>query len=110
MGLFGLSSLNVSSRVREIGIRKTLGATIPNIIFLLYCDFFKLIGIAVITALPASYFFYKNWLTNYAFRTNIGWWFAGLPIAMILLVALGTILYQVIRAAIANPVDTFRYE
>jgi len=110
MGLFGLSSLNVSSRVREIGIRKTLGATIPNIIFLLYRDFLKLIGIAVITALPASYFFYKNWLTNYAFRTTIGWWFAGLPIAMIILVAVGTILYQVIRSAFANPVDTFRYE
>ncbi len=110
MGLFGLSSLNVSVRMREVGIRKTLGASVPTIIHLLIKDFLKLIGIAVLIALPISYFYFKNWLTNYAFQTEIGWWFFGIPIFVILLIAIFTVFFQVIRAAIANPVNSLRHE
>lgn len=110
MGLFGLSSLNVSVRTQEIGIRKTLGATVPSIISLLIKDFLKLIGIAVLFALPSSYLYFKSWLTHYAFQTEIGWWFYSIPVFVILIVALATVLFQVMRAAVANPVDALRHE
>ncbi|MFC1724425.1 FtsX-like permease family protein [candidate division KSB1 bacterium] len=110
LGLFGLVSLNLSIRTKEIGIRKTLGASIFSIIILLIRDFMKLIIAAVVIALPVSYFYYNNWLTNYAFRTDLGWWFFIIPVILISIIVFLTVFFKVTKASLSNPVDSLRIE
>jgi putative ABC transport system permease protein len=110
LGLLGLAALAAVNRTKEIGIRKVLGATIPNIVGLLSKDFLKLVVIAIMVASPLAWYFMSKWLQDFAYRINIGWIvfaIAGLSVAALALI---TISLQAIRAALANPVKSLRTE
>jgi len=110
MGLFGLSVYSAELRTKEIGVRKVLGATIPNIILLLSKEFTKWVLVACIFALPIAYYAMNQWLENFAYRTSIGFEIFLLSALIAALIAVFTVSYQSIKAAIANPVDSLRYE
>ncbi len=110
LGLFGLALYEIQQRIKEIGIRKVLGASAPTIIKLLARDFMKLILISVIVALPLAYFGMDAWLSSYAYRISISWYLFVLPAVVLLAVALTTIIGQTIKVARRNPVDALRYE
>jgi len=110
LGLFGLASFTASQRTKEIGIRKVLGSTVPNIFLLLSRDFLKLVLIANIIAIPLVWMVMNNWLDSFAFRIQIGVWIFVVSAAITTFIALTTISYQSISAAIANPVKSLRYE
>jgi putative ABC transport system permease protein len=110
LGLFGLSAFTISQRIKEIGIRKILGAGISNIVGLLSKDFLKLVVLAAIISFPVAYYAMNKWLEDFAYRISIPWWiflFAGVLAAIIAFV---TISFQAIRAARANPVKNLRTE
>lgn len=110
LGLFGLASFSIVQRTKEIGIRKVLGATIPNLIGLLSADFLKLVILAFVAAVPVAYVVMQRWLEDFAYRTELSWWiFAGAGAAA-LLIALATVSYQAIRSATENPVQSLRFE
>ena len=110
LGLFGIASLTSGQRTKEIGIRKTLGASVSSISVLLTKEFMKLTSIGIIIAFPVSYFAMHQWLNNFAYRVDIGWIpFIG-AVLIIVLLSLGTVFSQVFKAARANPVDSLRYE
>jgi ABC-type antimicrobial peptide transport system permease subunit len=110
LGLFGLASFTAEQRTKEIGVRKVLGATIPAIVFLFSREFTKWVLVANVIAWPAAYFILRNWLQAYAYRTELTWWvFLGSG-GLALLIALITVSYQSLRAALANPADALRYE
>ena len=110
LGLFGLASFTAEQRTKEIGIRKVLGASTSGITVLLSREFTKWIAIASIIAWPIAYFAMNKWLQNFVYRTSIGWWTFMLAGALALVVALVTVSYQSIKAALANPIDSLRYE
>ncbi|MEO0331657.1 MAG: FtsX-like permease family protein, partial [Bacteroidota bacterium] len=110
LGLFGLSSFTVLQRTKEIGIRKVLGATISQIFRLLSRDFIHLVLAAGLLALPIGYLVMQTWLANYATRIALHWWIFLMHILLSLLITLLTISCQTIRAALANPADSLRYE
>jgi len=110
MGLFGLATLAVTRRTKEIGIRKVLGANVSGIVALLSKDFAKLIIIAAFIAFPLAWWFMSDWLKDFAYRVNISWWVFILAGVSALLIALLTICFQAIRAALANPVKSLRTE
>ncbi len=110
MGLFGLAMVNVSARLKEIGIKKTLGASVVEIVRSLISDFYRIILISLMISIPLSFVFYKQWLNSYAFRIDIGWWFFLIPIFVILVIVFITVSVQVIKAALKNPVQALRYE
>jgi len=110
LGLFGLSMFMAEQRTKEIGIRKTLGATVSNIVRLMSKDFLLLVAVANIIAWPVSYFIMNNWLQNFVYRIDMGLWIFALAAALALFIALLTISFQTIKAATANPVDSLRYE
>jgi putative ABC transport system permease protein len=110
LGLFGLSAFTITQRVKEIGVRKVLGATTGSIVSLLSQDFLKLVAIAAIIAFPVAWFAMHNWLQDFAYRINMPWWIfisAGIIAAM---VALATISFQAVKAALSNPVKSLRSE
>jgi putative ABC transport system permease protein len=110
LGLFGLATYAAEQRIKEIGIRKVLGASVRGIVSLLSKDFIKLVGLAALIALPVSWWAMNNWLKNFAYRIDIGWWvFAG-ALVLTILIAMGTVSFQAIKAAIANPVKSLRTE
>ncbi|HZI52796.1 MAG TPA: ABC transporter permease [Chitinophagaceae bacterium] len=110
LGLFGLSIFVVERKVKEIGIRKVLGASVPGIVGLLSKDFLKLVLIAAVIASPLAWYFMREWLQDFAYRVDIGWWVFGIAGAIALLIALFTVSFRAIRAAMANPVDSLRSE
>lgn len=110
MGLFGLASFTTQQKTKEIGIRKVLGASVNSILRGLYKEFAWLILIAFGIALPLSWLSISRWLQGYAFRIDIQPWLFMTPLAVILLVALITVSYQTIRAALANPINALRTE
>jgi putative ABC transport system permease protein len=110
LGLFGLSSLSAESRTREIGIRKVLGATVTNVTLMLSKEFTRWVLLANIIAWPIAYVVMKQWLQNFAYRAVLGIEIFILSGLLALLIALGTVSYQSIRAAAANPVESLRYE
>jgi len=110
LGLLGLASFMAERRTKEIGIRKVLGASVSNIILLLSKEFTKWVIVANIIAWPVGYFAIKKWLQSYAYATNIVLWSFILSGVLALLIALATVSYQSIKAALANPVDSLRYE
>jgi len=110
LGLLGLSLYTVAKRTKEIGIRKVLGANIIQITTLITKDYIKLILYAGLIAVPAAYFILQNWLKDYAFHVQIGVWFFILPVVLIVVIALLTVLYQSLKAALANPVESLRTE
>lgn len=110
LGLFGLAAYTAERRTKEIGIRKVLGASITGITGLLSKDFLRLVLISAIIAFPFSWWFMHKWLQDYAYRITISWWVFVLAGLMALLIALFTISFQAIRAAVANPVRSLRTE
>jgi putative ABC transport system permease protein len=110
MGLFGLVTLSVSRRTKEIGIRKVLGANVGNIVRLISKDFMIPVMLAAFIAFPLAYWFLDNWLEDFAYRTAISWWVFALAGGMALAIALVTISFQAIKAALANPVKSLRTE
>ena len=109
-GLFALTSYNALKRKREVGIRKTLGATIPNIFYLLNKEFIILLGISYLISLPICIYLADLWLVNYTYRINLGWSLLVIPLLVITFVIIATMSYQAIKAATANPVESLRYE
>ncbi len=110
LGLLGLASFMAEQRTKEIGIRKVLGATASNIVTLLSKEFTKWVIVANIIAWPIAYFSLNKWLQSYAYKTNVALWSFVLSGALALLIALATVSYQSIKAALANPADSLRYE
>ena len=109
-GLLGLSAFNVLQRNKEIGIRKILGASVQNILFILSKDFLKLVLAAFILATPLTWWIMHNWLQDFAYRINIQWWVFALAGLAAFVVALATISFQAIKAAVANPATSLRSE
>lgn len=110
IGLFGLSSYAAQQRIKEIGIRKVLGATIPNIVSILSKDFIKLAGIAAIIAFPISWWAMSTWLQDFQYRISLSWYIflaAGLASMLITLI---TVSFQAIKAAVSNPIKSLRSE
>jgi putative ABC transport system permease protein len=110
LGLFGLAALSIAERTKEIGIRKVLGANVLGIAQLVSKQFLKLVIIGVIIASPIAWYFANKWLQDFAYRINIGWWIFLLAGGVAVLIALLTVSYQAIKAAIANPVKSLRTE
>jgi len=110
LGLFGLAAYTAERRTKEIGIRKVLGASIPGITSLLSKDFLKLVIISSVISFPLAWWFLHKWLQNYAYRTQINWWVFIVAAALALFIALFTISFQAIKAALANPVKSLRTE
>jgi putative ABC transport system permease protein len=110
LGLLGLASYSTMQRTREIGIRKVLGATIPNIVNLLSKDFLTLVGIAIIIASPIAYFAMHKWLNDFAYRIPISWWIFVAAAVAATIIAILTVSFQAIKAAVANPVKSLRTE
>ncbi len=110
LGLFGLVTYAAEQRIKEIGIRKILGASISNIISLLSKDFLKLILIAVCIASPIAWWVMNSWLQDFAYRINISWWVFIAAGLLVLMIAFITAMFQTIKAAIANPAKSLRTE
>ena len=110
LGLLGLSLFATIQRTKEIGVRKVLGASVSNIVVLLSKDFIRLVIIAFIIASPVAWFIMHNWLQDFAYRINISWWIFLLAGLLAVFIALATISFQAIKAAMANPVKSLRTE
>jgi putative ABC transport system permease protein len=110
LGLFGLTLITITQRIKEIGIRKILGASISSILLLIAKDFVGLILIANAIALPLAYLGGHQWLQNYKFRIDFSIWFFILPMLSVFIIALTTISFQAVKAAVANPVKSLRSE
>ncbi len=110
LGLFALSLFTIAKRSKEISIRKVLGASIVQLTKLITLDYFKLIAVASLVAIPLAYLMVSNWLEKYEFHINIGIWFLILPVAAISAIALITVLWQSLRAAVMNPVKALKSE
>jgi putative ABC transport system permease protein len=110
LGLFGLSAYAAEQRTREIGIRKVLGASIPVLVKMLSVDFIKLVIIAILIATPLAWFIMQNWLQDFAYRISIAWWILAVAAVTAILIALVTIGFQALKAALTNPVKSLRTE
>jgi putative ABC transport system permease protein len=110
LGLFGLATFIAKQRTKEIGIRKVLGANVTSVTKMLSKDFIKLVIIACIIAIPVSYLAMNKWLQGFAYRIHVSWWIFLVAGIMAILIALITVSFQAIKAAVANPVDSLRSE
>jgi putative ABC transport system permease protein len=110
LGLFGLAVFSTRQRVKEIGIRKVLGAGVLNIVGLISSDFLKLVIIAVIISSPLAWYAMSKWLQDFAYRINIQWWVFVLAGGMAVIIAFITVGYQSVKAALSNPVKSLRSE
>ena len=110
LGLFGLASYMAENRIKEIGVRKVLGASVRNITTLLSKDFLKLVLISIVLAVPVSWYFMSKWLQDFAYRITISWWTFALAGLLALVIAFLTVSYQAVKAAIVNPVKSLRSE
>jgi putative ABC transport system permease protein len=108
--LFGLVTFTAESKVKEIGVRKVLGAGVADIVTLLSKQFLVLVLVAAAIAFPIARYGLTNFLQSYAYRTNLSWWVFGAAGAITLFVALVTIVFKCIQAALANPVKSLRSE
>lgn len=110
MGLFALASFAIENRIKEIGVRKVLGATVSNITWLLSSEFALLVGISFVISIPITYWAIQNWLQEFAYRIPIPWWaFLGAGF-IALAIALGTISWLSVRAALMNPIESLKNE
>ena len=110
LGLFGLASFTAQQRTKEIGVRKVLGASVGSIVALLSRDFLKLVGVAFLLAAPLAWYFMGQWLQNFVYRVDMSWWVFAAAGLLALGIALFTISFQSIRAALTNPVKSLRSE
>ena len=110
LGLFGLAAFNAQKRTKEIGIRKVMGASVSQITYRLSSDFLKLVLVAILISLPIGWFAMNKWLEDFSYRIEIGWWVFALATLLAVAIAILTVSYQSIKAAIANPVRSLRTE
>ncbi len=110
LGLFGLATYAAQQRIKEIGIRKVLGASVGGIVTMLSKDFLKLVGIAALIAFPVAWFAMNKWLQEFAYRIHIQWWVFVFAAVVAILIALLTVSFQAVKAAITNPVKSLRAE
>ncbi len=110
LGLLGMASYLTSRRRKEIGVRKVLGATMPQIMAMLSKEFIKGVAVAILIACPVAFYFLNQWLRTFAYRVPIGIGIFVLSSLLALLLALATVGYHTVRAARANPVESIRYE
>ena len=110
LGLFGLASHSAERRVKEIGVRKVLGASVQNITLMLSGNFLKLVLIANLIAWPVAWWMVAHWLQGYAFRISIQWWVFLIAGIVSILIAFFTVSFQSVKAAMANPVESLRSE
>lgn len=110
LGLFGLAAFATAQRVKEIGIRKVLGASVGNIVTLISKDFVWLVLIASVIAVPVAWYAMSNWLEDFAYRIQLPWWMFALAVSLALAIALLTVSFQAVRAAVANPVESLKTE
>jgi len=110
LGLFGLAAFNAQKRTKEIGIRKVLGASVSQITYSLSTDFLKMVLIAILISLPIGWFAMNKWLEDFSYRIEIGWWVFVLAAFLAVTIAIITVSYQSIKAAIANPIKSLRTE
>lgn len=110
LGLFGLAAFNAEKRTKEIGIRKVMGASVSQITYRLSSDFLKLVLVAILISLPIGWFAMNKWLEDFSYRIEIGWWVFALATLLAVAIAILTVSYQSIKAAIANPVKSLRTE
>jgi putative ABC transport system permease protein len=110
LGLLGLSAYNILQRTKEIGIRKVMGASVQNVVYILSKDFLLLVGISFLLAIPVAWLIMYNWLQDFAYRISIPWWVFAIAGVIAALIAFVTISFQAIKAAIVNPVKSLRTE
>ncbi len=110
LGLFGLAAFNAQKRTKEIGIRKVLGASAGQITFRLTTDFLKMVAIAIVISLPIGWFAMNKWLEDFTYRIEVSWWILALAALLAIGIAILTVSYQSIKAAIVNPVKSLRSE
>jgi len=110
LGLFGLAAFSAEQRKKEIGIRKVLGASVTGIVRLLSKDFMKLVGISILIATPISVWAMSKWLQAFAYRVPLQWWMFALAGIAAIVIAMLTVSFQSIRAAVANPTKSIRTE
>ncbi len=110
LGLFGLATYTAQVKIKEIGIRKVLGASIAGIVKLISKDFLKLVVISIVIATPVAWWAMNKWLQDFAYRIDISWWVFVVAGVIALLIAIVTVSFQSIKAALANPVKSLRTE
>ncbi len=110
LGLFGLAAFVTEQRTKEIGIRKVLGASVHGLVSLLSKDFMKLVAIAILLAVPATWYFMSRWLQDFAYRISLGWWVFAFAGCIALLIALLTVSVHAVKTAVSNPVKSLRTE
>lgn len=110
LGLFALATFTAEQRTKEIGIRKVLGASVAGITGLLTKDFLKLVGLAIVIALPVAYYFMQQWLDDFVYRIELQWWMFALAGGAAVAIAFLTVSFQSVKAALANPVKSLRSE
>ena len=110
IGVMNIMLVSVTERTKEIGVRKVLGASVSNLVGMLSADFLKLVGIAAIIAFPVAWYFLNGWLEKYAFRIHMEWWYFAVAGVAALLIALFTVSFQAIKAALMNPVKSLKSE
>ena len=110
LGLFGLAAYMAESRIKEIGIRKVLGASVTDITGLLSKEFLRLVTISFVIASPIAWLVMHSWLAGYQYRIAIEWWVFALTGLLSLFIALATVSFQAVRAALANPIRNLRTE
>lgn len=110
LGLFGLAAFSAEQRIKEIGVRKVLGASLSNIVLLMSREFLLLVGISILVASPVAWYVMDNWLDDYEYHIQISWWVFAAVAALTLGIAFVTVSFQSIRAALADPVKSLRSE
>jgi putative ABC transport system permease protein len=110
LGLYGLASFMAAQRIKEVGIRKVLGATVANVVYLFSKEFILLIAIAFAIAAPIAWYFMHGWLQSYVYRISISWWIFAVGGMASIIIALGTVSIQAVKAALTSPVKNLRTE
>lgn len=110
LGLFGLATFMAEQKVKEIGIRKVLGASTASVVGLLSRDFLKLVLLSLFLAVPAAWYFMEQWLADFAYRIAVPWWVFALSGLAALVVAFLTVSFRSVQAALANPVESLQAE
>lgn len=110
LGLYALASLAMQNRVKEISIRKVMGASENSLLMLLSRDYIALIGMSLLISIPITYYLMNGWLQSFEYRINVGWEVFVMAGAISLLIALATISYHTIKTALARPAETLKYE